>query len=1614
MMSGAEDASPAPSLALALLAAQAAAQAVSPGGACGLQVDALAALVRAAEAPLASLRVRCPSNQTCSRILTLIFPPAHQPPCTAPEAAVRSSVLAALEAELRAAAALLDVAKEADVAERCAATPLPLLLTRLASHQARAEALSSAQRRLSSHLRMLIPGNENKSFAFDAPQAARHADADLEATRAAVAAACARAEAQVKESLGAELQEVLAYACAQPQTLHEVSLGLAAAQEQPRGAERAPKRAAAESHPLAAAAAPAVLSAQPSSPTSAAAPEAARELDLSCDVTFDEAQPGSLLGSGGFGRVFRASFRGAACALKLLHAPAAALSAGQLASLRVEACALAELGPHPQLVQLLGWSFQGPRLALLFELAPRGALDKLLASSACPLDWPGRVSLAVDAARGLACLHARGCAHRDLKGANVLLFDALPTAPRGVHLTAKLADFGFAASRADAAATRSSRAPGGSPAWMAPELWDEGQHGAVSDVYALGCVLFELAALAAPWAGKTPAQIVGLVVRGKRPARPEGAPDAFWETTERCWAQEARARPSAEAVAQRMEALLSGKAAPPAPPPPQVAPPTAQRSGPEAAAASRIAAFAAFAAEAAGVAAVVAVSAAEATMASYAEVTAEDAPPLSERVTDFLRGTPAASVADALSRIEASAAVAEIQRQVAAALPQRDLFAARVLLEEEGGAPAAAAGSQASQARQQAPPRQQQASPAEPPPPPLMLAPNATRPLRLAFKDQAAFSAECDAISAQLAADSNADKASGQRKALLDEGCLRLVCDGIFAHARAPEAASAGVRCLAALCGGGASAGDAAQAPETVAAATVVATAMRTHASALGVQLRGVAALCAMAPPLASAGEASAPGQPPPAAAAAAAACVSALRAHAGDAGLALGGARALGALAGCSDGGRAACAEGWGAEAVVAACRAHPGDPRIAAAAAAVLACLGGEARARQRACDAGGVALCLEALQRFSQPSQLDGEHAPHALAAACAALAALVACSSAADAAAAAGALPLAVACAQAHPRHWPLQAAACAAIRALCGRAEEAGVAAESGCCEAVLQCLRAALEPDDAPQPRRQALLSACAALRRLALSPACRARCVASGAVDALLCALRLRPADADVAEHAALALRRLAGDAPGRVACLRAGAPQAMAGALSTHAGASPGVREAAAAALNALCADQPSAAAAAAGAGAVRALAQGMCAAQGLREREALEQSCWALFAILRLPPPAQAAPVGASADALSASTVDALATLALREGAPPAQAGSPESADSLDGAHGATCELSSEDVCFAADALCRALATQPEHPGVAEGASRAVLALVLRPGGAEAVSDAAIVALVDGMGGATGLAGCQEACCGSLRTLALAPRARDAAVRCGAIATCAAALAAHPSHAGVAEHGCGAVANLTAVPQLWAPMGAANARVAAAVATAMRAHRGAPHSAQVQFLGAGALRNLAAQPDICASCLQAGCVESALAALRQHPDDRRVAESCAGALWGMATLPGNAAAAAAQGAAPLLVALLVTHGAQGACAELALGALRCLNAASALSRSAVLEAGALDAARAAQRTHTGQHAGAAAQAQGLVSDLEAPPPPFPRIAEVQHALPDMPSKASKAATRQCGFFI
>ena len=178
------------------------------------------------------------------------------------------------------------------------------------------------------------------------------------------------------------------------------------------------------------------------------------EIDYGEDLDFEGS---TILGSGAFGKVCTAKWRGADVAVKHL------LSTG------VQRDTLRDLRKGIRLHSSLNFDFVArfyaasttrPHLCLVVELARGGSLQQYLHSGREPLPHDLQVAFLYDVARGMWFLHDKGVFHRDLKSANVLIF---------ANGRLKICDFGLSKVKTDL----SSSAPSGVVGtihWMSPEL----------------------------------------------------------------------------------------------------------------------------------------------------------------------------------------------------------------------------------------------------------------------------------------------------------------------------------------------------------------------------------------------------------------------------------------------------------------------------------------------------------------------------------------------------------------------------------------------------------------------------------------------------------------------------------------------------------------------------------------------------------------------------------------------------------------------------------------------------------------------------------------------------------------------------------------------------------------------------------------------------------------------------------------------------------------------------------------------------------------------------------------------------------------------------------------
>jgi serine/threonine-protein kinase len=207
------------------------------------------------------------------------------------------------------------------------------------------------------------------------------------------------------------------------------------------------------------------------------------------------------LGDGGMGSVFRAEHVALAkpVAIKILHPDDA--RDPRLATTLLREGRLASRAHHPGIVDVtdFGTTHDG-RTYLVMELVEWPTLRDLLhlgmLDRSRAVTIAGRILVALDEA------HRQGVVHRDLKPANVFV---------GPDDAVKIGDFGTArALRPGESGVRDTRenTVSGSPDYMSPEHCRGQLTDGRTDVYAVGCILFEMLTGTVPFSGDTPVAVM--------------------------------------------------------------------------------------------------------------------------------------------------------------------------------------------------------------------------------------------------------------------------------------------------------------------------------------------------------------------------------------------------------------------------------------------------------------------------------------------------------------------------------------------------------------------------------------------------------------------------------------------------------------------------------------------------------------------------------------------------------------------------------------------------------------------------------------------------------------------------------------------------------------------------------------------------------------------------------------------------------------------------------------------------------------------------------------------------------------------------------------------------
>ncbi len=186
---------------------------------------------------------------------------------------------------------------------------------------------------------------------------------------------------------------------------------------------------------------------------------------------------------------------GRTVAVKVL-APQFADDGGFVQRFRREAQAAASIG-HPNIVSVFDTGSDDGVHFIVMEYVEGRTLAEILAGGGRIL--PDRaIDIAMDVCRALEAAHARGVIHRDIKPGNIMLN------PRG---EVKVTDFGIARVTTTADTVAQTAAILGTASYLSPEQAQGQPVDGRSDIYSLGCVLYEMVTGRPPFLGDSPVAV---------------------------------------------------------------------------------------------------------------------------------------------------------------------------------------------------------------------------------------------------------------------------------------------------------------------------------------------------------------------------------------------------------------------------------------------------------------------------------------------------------------------------------------------------------------------------------------------------------------------------------------------------------------------------------------------------------------------------------------------------------------------------------------------------------------------------------------------------------------------------------------------------------------------------------------------------------------------------------------------------------------------------------------------------------------------------------------------------------------------------------------------------
>jgi serine/threonine protein kinase len=263
-----------------------------------------------------------------------------------------------------------------------------------------------------------------------------------------------------------------------------------------------------------------------------------RDLNISYD---------HVLGTGGFGTVYKATWQGKAVAVKVPNLVSDIVKTKEIQEEFVDEIKKVKKIMHvkmPNVVGFYGVSLLKQNYRIVMQYMAYGSLHHVIHHHADLLTFSRQLQIIRDMVNGLDALHQRGLVHRDMKSPNVLL---------NGDMRAYVGD--LAATREINSVTKIYRSSSlgvvGTPGWIAPESYLSRTYSANSDYFALGVIIWEMVSRQNPQLidmDKPGKAQKFLVAEGKREAIPAACPPLLSGLMQRCWQTRPWDRPDKQQI----------------------------------------------------------------------------------------------------------------------------------------------------------------------------------------------------------------------------------------------------------------------------------------------------------------------------------------------------------------------------------------------------------------------------------------------------------------------------------------------------------------------------------------------------------------------------------------------------------------------------------------------------------------------------------------------------------------------------------------------------------------------------------------------------------------------------------------------------------------------------------------------------------------------------------------------------------------------------------------------------------------------------------------------------------------------------------------------------------